>query len=59
MFKHISITLLVSLLAAGCCFREGSARSGEPVVSPISISTEEQENQGLYLEDTEHWWEVR
>ena len=58
MAKHIAITVLAALLAAGCCFKE-KARGGEPVVSPTSISTESQENQGLYLEDTEHWWEVR
>ena len=58
MAKHIIVTVLASLLASGCCIKEGARGDGGLVVSPEQISIQSQGNDGLFLEDTEHWWEV-
>lgn len=57
MAKHIAVTVLAALLAAGCCIKEGARGDGGLVVSPEQISNQSQKNDGLFLEDTEHWWE--
>lgn len=57
-----SILLAVAaLLIGGCCtvnptLNDDSDR--DPVVSPTNISNQHQEDDSLYLEDMEHWWEV-
>lgn len=59
---YIGIGLLVMTLLGGGCWSSKTPSqtygNGKPVVSPNNVSTQYQENVFLYLEDTEHWWEV-
>ncbi len=53
---------VAAILLGGCattCDKSGGNTSGgEPVVSPANVSDKQQVDSSLYLEDTEHWWEV-
>ena len=54
--KRFSVFFAAALLCGGC-ITIGTKDNGDVVVSPTTISNQQQEDGSLYLEDTEHWWE--